>query len=226
MSEQNPTTLFLHELRAQLLEAVKPRRLVLYGVALVIFSIVSFVLPYQIQVYTSISAGIIVVLLLVAALVKSRGFRKLDMIFVGGIFFLIVALLPKEYFISSFPTPEFFRDFRHLSEILSITLTALYALTGILQFLHTRIQGTPMKYFSDFFSVCNTTISSELCGCLHPIPFVDTFLAPLGVADLLTNRVKLGFVMMMTCLVFQMQSFYASYKTREKKTPNANTSTR
>jgi hypothetical protein len=203
---------FWKGLRIEILEAVKPRKLFIYSITVVIFSIVSFILPYDVQVSTSIIAGIVMVLLLVASLVALRGFKKLDMVFISGIVFLVIALFPKELLLSSFPTLDVIRNFQHLSRIMSIALTALYVAVGIFQFTNIRPHWVRMKHFSNFFSMCNTTISSELCGCLHSIPFLDVLLAPLGVADLIINRVKLGFVIMMVTLVLQIWSSYESYR--------------
>ncbi len=217
MSASAKQSTFWEELQGEVFELVKPRNLILYGVVALAFSVVSLVLTYELQVYASIVAGIAVALLLVASLVALRGFIKLDMVFVGGIIFLIIALFPKEYLTSLLPTIDVLRDFKHLSRILSIGLTALYTIMGVFQRSLSRPHGAHMKSLSNFFSVCNTTISSELCACLHPIPLVDMLLAPLGAADLLTNRVKLGFVIMMISLILQIRSSYNFYKNKNKE---------
>lgn len=218
MSEPpKPLASFWEELRREILEVLKPRNLIQYGIIVVLFSIVSLILSYEFQVYLSIIAGIVVVLLLVASLIALRGFKNLDAVFIGGIIFLVIALFPKDL-LTSLATLDVLRDFQHLSRILSIALTVLYVIIEIFQFAHIK-QGASMKSLSDFFSVCNTTISSELCGCLHPLPFLDILLVPLGVADILTNRVKLGFVIMMATLVFQIRSTYESYRNKERKAP-------
>lgn len=92
-----PPTSFLEELRIEALEAVKPRSLILYGVAIIVFSGVSLILTYEFQVYASIIAGMMVALLLFASLVARRGFTKLDMVFVAGIIFLVIALFQRSF---------------------------------------------------------------------------------------------------------------------------------
>jgi len=63
MSEQTkPPLSFWEELRTEILEVVKPQNLVLYGIAVIIFTAVSLILSYEVQVYSSIMAGIVVFL--------------------------------------------------------------------------------------------------------------------------------------------------------------------
>ena len=137
---------FRKALRIEILEAVKPRKLILYGITIITFSVFSLILPYNVLVYTSIVAGISMVLLLVASLVALRGFKRIDVVFIGGIVFLIIAFFPKELLISSFSTLEVLRDFKHLSRILSIALTALYVAVGVFKFAHIGSHGMHMKH--------------------------------------------------------------------------------
>ena len=205
---------FWNKLRIEIVQMARPRNLILYAMTIVMFSVVSLILPYNFQVYLSIAAGVAIAFLLLAG-ISQKSFT-VKVVFISGVVFLVVALFPKELLTPLFPEHDILRDFKHLSRILSIVLTALYVAFGILQFAHTRPRGALMKSFSNFFSVCNATISSELCACLHPIPFVDMLLVPLGVADLLVNRVKLGFVIMMMTLVFQIRASHRFYKARNK----------
>ena len=76
MSDSKLPMSFWKGLRIEILEVVKPRKLILYGITIIIFSIFSLILPYNIQVYTSIIAGIAIVLLLVTSLVALRSLKN------------------------------------------------------------------------------------------------------------------------------------------------------
>lgn len=119
--------------------------------------------------------------------------------------FLIVGLLE-----SDLPTRAVLENLRHFSLILSVTLTGLYVVLDILQSARTKLHVTSVKGLSSFFSVFGTTLSSELCSCLHPTLFFET----LGIVAFLPNQVKLGFVIMMITLVYQIRLTYESYKSR------------
>ncbi len=129
----------------------------------------------------------------------------MDAIFIGGVAFLIVAL-----FKSDLPTRAVLENLRHFSLILSLALSALYvalrALRGGRAGSHPRSVGSLAR----FLSVFGTTLSSELCSCLHP----TLFLGALGVAASLQNQVRLGFAMMMATLIYQARLTYGSYRSR------------
>ncbi len=192
------------------LRELRPRDLAFYAIALVMFVGVSLILPYNTQVYLSVVAGMTIALLLLMSIARSEFTRNVAL--VGGASLLSIALIPKGILSLLSPVQDIFLDIQHLSRILSVALTALYVALGVLQFAHVRPRGVIMRRVSRFLSVCNTAISSELCTCLHPIPFIDVILIPLGVADLLVNRVKLGFVIMMMTLVFQIRTSYGFHK--------------
>lgn len=144
------------------------RILAFYGAIIIIFIIVSFLLPYQAQVYLSIAAGFAVAFLLPLSIVLSRGFKLLDIVFIIGVAFLSIAL-----FKSDLPTRAVLENVRHFSLIMSVALTGLYVALEALRRTHIKSSVTSVKSFSSFFSVCSTTISSELCSCLHPVLFLE-----------------------------------------------------
>lgn len=83
---------FWNEVRNRIREAVNPTILAFYGCIALLFIFTSFFLSYQTQVYLSIAAGIAMALLLSLSLVLVGGFSVLDIIFIGGIAFLVGAL--------------------------------------------------------------------------------------------------------------------------------------
>lgn len=201
------STSFLEELRGQVSRTMTLRNLVSYATLVAILSVVSFLIPYQTQVYLSISSGITVALLLPVSMVLTRGFTSLDAVFIGGVLFLFVAL-----FESDLPTRAVLENIRHLSLILSVVLTGLYVLLQVSLRSRVKSNVTSLKSFGGFFSVCSTTLSSELCSCLHPALFLEA----LGVVAFLPNQVRLGFVIMMATLVYQARSTFASYRSRRR----------
>lgn len=200
---------FWKYLKRSVAEAVSPKNVAFYGTAAIVFSVVAFFLQYQTQVYSSIAAGLIVALLLPASIVLLRGFKFLDLVFISGIVFLIVALLQ-----SDLPVRAVLENVRHFSLILSVALTGLYVVFEALRGARMKMHVVSLKGLSGFFSVVSTTLSSELCSCLHPTLFLET----LGIVTFLPNQVRLGFVLMMVTLTSQIRSTYASYKLRTKQT--------
>ncbi len=144
-------------------------------------------------------------MLLLASMVLMRGFAKLDLIFVAGILFLVVGLLQ-----SNLPTRAVLENVRHASLILSVVLTGLYVVLEILESTRLKFHVVSVKGLSTFFSVCEETISSELCSCLHP----SLLLEALGVTVFIPNQVRVGFVLMMVTLASQIRSTYGTYKSR------------
>jgi len=197
----------LGTLRRSISQAANPRIILFYCVIALVFMTLSFFLSYQTQVYLSIAAGIAVALLLPTSMVLSRGFKLLDVIFVGGILFLIVALLK-----SDLPMRAVLENVRHFSLILSVVLTGAYVLVRFWTGGKVGSHALSVKSLSDFFMVCSTTLSSELCSCLHPVLFLET----LGILVFLPNQVRLGFVIMMTTLVRQVLLTYESYELRRR----------
>ena len=186
---------------------MNPRLLTFYGAVAIVFSAFSFVLSYQTQVYLSIAAGIAVALLLPTSMVLSRGFTSLDTVFMSGILFLLIAL-----FRSDLPMRAVLENVRHSSLILSVVLTGLYVVLRILRRGGVKSHAVSVKSLGDFFMVCGTTLSSELCSCLHPVLFLET----LGILAFLPNQVRLGFVIMMTALVRQVLLTYESYESKRR----------
>jgi len=194
-------------LRRSISQAMNPRLLTFYGAVAIIFIAFSLVLSYQTQVYLSIAAGIAVALLLTTSMVLSRGLTSLDTIFMSGILFLLIAL-----FRSDLPMRAVLENIRHFSLILSVVLTGLYVVLRILRSGSVKSHAVSVKSLGDFFMVCSTTLSSELCSCLHPVLFLET----LGILAFLPNQVRLGFVVMMTTLVRQVLLTYESYESRRQ----------
>jgi len=198
---------FRETLRRSVSQAMNPRLLAFYGAVVIVFIAFSFVLSYQTQVYLSIAAGIAVALLLPASMVLSRGFTSLDTVFMSGILFLLIAL-----FRSDLPMRAVLENVRHSSLILSVVLTGLYVVLRILRRGGVKSHAVSVKSLGDFFMVCGTTLSSELCSCLHPVLFLET----LGILAFLPNQVRLGFVIMMTAFVRQVLLTYESYESRRR----------
>ncbi len=196
------STLFSKRLRSSLAEMTNPKALTFYGSSIVIFAVVSLLLPYQTQVYLSIGAGFAVAILLPLSMVLSRGLKSIDVVFIAGILFLIVAL-----FNSGLPVRAVFENLRHFSLILSVALTGLYVTLVTLRF---QPRAKSMKSFGLFSSVFTTTLSSELCSCLHPTLLLEA----LGIPAFLQNQVKLGFIIMMTTLASQTRVTHQTYKSR------------
>jgi len=196
---------FSRELRKHVREALNPETLVFYGSIALLFIFASFFLSYQTQVYLSIGAGIAVALLLLLSVVLVRGFSLLEVVFIGGIAFLISALLR-----SDLPMRAVLENVRHLSLFLSVGLGGLYLILVVVQGNRLASHELSVKSLGNFFSICSTTLSSELCSCLHPVFFLEM----LGVAAFLPNQVRLGFVIMMTTLIYQFRQTYESYETR------------
>jgi len=199
---------FREELRRSIVEAMSPRIIATYATAVVICIALSVSLPYQTQVYLSIGAGITVALLLPLSMVLSRGFASVDIIFVSGILFLLIALLR-----SDLPTRAVLENVRHFSLIVSVGLAGTYLALQLLQGRRIKSHAMSVKGFSNFFSVCSTTLSSELCSCLHPVLFLEA----LGIVAFLPNQVRIGFVIMMTTLFHQARLTYESYRSRERR---------
>lgn len=182
-----------------------PRMTTFYSIVVTVLIIASLFLPYPLQVYLSIGAGIAVALLLPMSMVLSRGFTSLDAIFVSGILLLLLAL-----FKSDLPVRAVLENVRHFSLILSVALTGLYVLLRILKGSGIKSRAALVKSFGNFFSVYSATLSSELCSCLHPVLFLES----IGIVAFLPNQVRLGFVIMMTTLVHQTRLTYESLRSR------------
>ncbi len=195
---------FRESLKNSLVRMMNPRILAFYGFAIIILSVVSFLLPYQPQVYLSIAAGFAVAALLPLSMIMSRGLKTIDIVFLIGILFLVVAL-----FQSGLPRRAVLENLRHFSLILSVVLTSLYVAL-VFRLPPLKPHAKSVKIFGDFLSVCSTTLSSEFCSCLHPTLLLEA----LGVSAFIENQVKLGFVIMMTTLVYQAKQTYESYKHR------------
>ena len=201
-------TLLREDLTRSIRKAMNTRTLTLYASIVIVLTAISLLLPYQTQVRLSITAGFAVALLLPSSMILSRGFKPLDTVFIIGILSLITALLN-----SDLPTRAVLENVRHFSLILSLALTGLYV---ALQSIHrTRIKSrtSSMKGFSTFFSVFSTTLSSELCSCLHPTLFLES----MGIVAFLPNQVRLGFVIMISTLLHQTRLTYEAYNSRRNR---------
>lgn len=202
--------LLLDYVKRSLSEALKPRTIALYGITILFCGGISFLIPYQTQVYLSIAAGFAVVLLLSVSLVLKRGLRWFDAVFAVGLILLLAGLAQ-----SDLPTKAILESARHASLILSLLLTVLYVFLDISQSAWSKSPLHSVRSLGGFFSVLNTTISSELCSCLHPTLILEA----LGVGAFLPNQVRLGFMLMMTTVVYQAQSTFESYRSRILEEP-------
>lgn len=207
-SRVEPFKQFWKELKRSASKSINLRILSFYGTAVMVISAFSLFLPYQTQVYLSIGAGISVAILLATSMMFSRSFMVIDVAFIGGIAFLLVALFKR----GLLPRTAL-ENLGHMSLIVSVAFTGSYVVLLIVQSSRIRLHVASVKSLNDFLSVCFTTLSSELCSCLHPIPFLDA----LGIIAFLENRVRLGFVIMMTTLAHQTRLAYEFYKSRRRK---------
>jgi hypothetical protein len=117
---------------------------------------------------------------------------------------LIIALLK-----SGFPTKAILINARHISLGLSVLLSGLYIL---LQINRTKSHSESVKEFGKFFSVCSTTLSTELCTCLHPVLILES----LGIAAFLPNQVRIGFIIMMITLSYNIRSIFRTFLRRRR----------
>lgn len=179
-----------------------------YGMAVVASAALSLILSYETQVQSSIAAGILVAFLLVASLILSQGFALIDVFFIGGIVFLLLALFKR-----SLLPPTILQGFGHYALIVSLVLTGSYVLLRVRHGSRIGSHATSVKSFGDFFSISWTTLSSELCYCMHPMPLLEAF----GIMALIPGQVRLGFVIMATTLLHQVRLTYESYGSRRKQ---------
>lgn len=193
------------ELRKSVYKTLNPRVLAFYTAAVIMVSTLSILIPYTTQVYLSIAAGVTVALLLILSTALSHGVVWLDILFIGGVAALLIALFKRGLL-----PPSVLQGLGHYALAVSITLTGLYVLLRIRQGTRSRSHAASMKSLGDFFSVSWATLSSELCSCLHPIPILEA----LAAMAFLPNRVRLGFVIMMITLIHQSHLTYRSYKSR------------
>ena len=172
--------------------------------AFVISVIVSLSLPYVYLVYSSIGMGLLVSALLTLSVYLSYGINRHSSVFVVGISLMVVALLN-----SDLPTRAVFENLRHASLMLSLVLGGLYTSIALSKRLDklipkeiiSRLDRPELKPYSDFASMFCTTLSSELCSCLHPVLVFDM----LGISLLLPTQVKSGFVLMVVTLAHQLR---------------------
>lgn len=182
------------------------RIIAFYSIAVIVFSALSTILPYEIQVHSSIAAGITVASLLAASMILSHGsLSSLDIVFIGGIIFLLAALFKRGLL-----PPTILQNFGHYALALSLALMGSYVVMQILRGNRIRSHATSVKSFGDFFSVSWTTLSSELCYCLHPVPILEA----LGIMAFMPNQVRIGFVIMATTLLHQARLTYVTYKSK------------
>lgn len=192
--------------RRRYLGGIIPGRRVIgfYFASLIVAVLFSVITPYQYLVYFSIAMGLVVSALLVLGLFLSGQFNRYSVLFVVGIFVMVVALLS-----SDLPTRALLVNVRHISLILSLTLSGIYTLVVLTErvgeLVPRRILATldrPMlRPYNDFASVFCTTLSSELCSCLHPALVLDM----LGVTILIPSQVKAGFILMAMTLTHELR---------------------
>jgi len=188
----------------EIVRKLKPSVFAFYSATMAIFVAISFLLSYQDQVYVSTKAGFVVAFLLVLSMIVSRDLKSPDALLVIGTIFLVFAIYK-----SSLPTQAVFQNVRHLSLILSVVFAGLYLAVKNFGERGRRPRLSLMTSISRFFSVCLTTLSSELCSCLHPILLLEM----IGIMAFLPSQVRIGFVLMMTTLVFQLRLTLNSLRT-------------
>ena len=176
----------------------------IYAIALLLAVLFSLVIPYQYLVYLSIGVGLMISFLLLMGMILSGQINRYSSFFVLGIFFMIIALLS-----SDLPTKAILLSVRHISLILSLTLSGIYTAFSLikrfkrtaLKRVATALSSPRLKPYSDFSSVLCTTLSNELCSCLHPALALDM----LGISILISSQVQTGFILIMVTLVHQLK---------------------
>jgi hypothetical protein len=121
-----------------------------------------------------------------------------------GILLMIVALLT-----SDLPTRAVLENLRHISLILAITLSSIYTIAILMKKyerliptkLATKLYHPKAKSYSDFSTMLSTTLSNELCSCLHPVLMLEM----LGISILIPSQVKTGFLLMTMVLTHQVR---------------------
>lgn len=201
-----PIQSFWEELKANIVKIMSLRIIAFYSIAAIAFSALSTILPYEVQVHSSIAAGIAVASLLVASTILSHGFLSpLNIVFIGGIIFLLAALFKRGLL-----PPTTLQNFGHYALALSLALTGSYVVMQILRGNRIRSHAKSVKSFGDFLAISWTTLSSELCYCLHPVPILET----LGIMAFMPNQVRIGFVIMATTLLHEARLTYAIHKSK------------
>ncbi|MCJ7633344.1 hypothetical protein MUP77_13275 [Candidatus Bathyarchaeota archaeon] len=176
----------------------------IYAIALLLAVLFSLILPYQYLVYLSIGVGLMISFLLLMGMILSGQIDRYSSFFVLGIFFMIIALLS-----SDLPTKAILLSVRHISLILSLTLNGFYTVFSLikrfrktdLKRVATALSSPRLKPYSDFASVFCTTLSNELCSCLHPALALDM----LGISILISSQVQTGFILIIVTLTHQLQ---------------------
>jgi predicted secreted protein len=131
------------------------------------------------------------------------GLRPLSLLFYIGVFFLMLGLAE-----SGPPTRAMLESVRHTSLIIAVMLTSLYYL--LLFFKRYRVQKgrKELKFYRDFTSIFFTTLSSELCSCLHPALILDL----LGIAISIPTQVKIGSLLMIITFIYQLTGSHGLWK--------------
>ncbi|MBS7650780.1 hypothetical protein KEJ35_05455 [Candidatus Bathyarchaeota archaeon] len=184
-----------------LIKGIDLRSIAFYAALAILLAFISISLPYQVQVYIAIVAGFAVASLMLSTAILSRRREPLDLIFMAGIAFLFVGLYK-----SDLPTRATLENIRHLSLIISVTLTGIYVAARISRRGRTHPSFDPIQNLSRFLSVFSATLSSELCSCLHPTLILEA----IGFTLLIPNQVRLGFILMMITLAYQLNLTYRS----------------
>ena len=117
---------------------------------------------------------------------------------------MVVALLN-----SDAPTKAVLGSLRHISLALSIILSGVYTLFALSKRVERqladkiapKLDRNILKPYSDFATAFCTTLSSELCSCLHPILILDM----IGISILVPAQVQVGFLMITTTFIHQLR---------------------
>ncbi|MBS7626702.1 hypothetical protein KEJ51_06680, partial [Candidatus Bathyarchaeota archaeon] len=139
--------------------------------------------------------------LMLSTAILSRRRETLDLIFMAGIAFLFIGLYK-----SDLPTRATLENIRHLSLIISVILTGIYVAAKIPRRGKTYPSFNLIQNLGRFMSVFSATLSSELCSCLHPTLMLEA----VGFALLIPNQVRLGFILMIITLAYQINLTYRS----------------
>lgn len=164
----------------------------------------SLTVAYESLVHLSIGLGLAVSLLLLLAVSLSGNVSRYTAFFILGILLMILALLS-----SDLPTRAVLLSIRHFALAASLLLSGLYTLLYVVQRTDMRVLkgfafsvNPRLKPYSDFASVFCTTISSELCSCLHPALALDI----LGISLLIPSQVQAGFILVLATFAYQLRA--------------------
>jgi hypothetical protein len=177
--------------------------IITYSVGLAVAFFISVSVSYRYLVYLSIAEGLAICMLLLLGVYLTGNINKYSSLFVVGILLMMVALLN-----SDAPTKAVLGSLRHISLVLSMILSGVYTSLALFRRIErqltesitSRIDRNRLKPYSDFATAFCTTLSSELCSCLHPIIILDM----IGISILVPSQVQVGFLLITMTLIHQL----------------------